>query len=623
MTPRGQLVAVVGTTVMVAWMALVAARHGPFPPPADAVVVDLFAGSVTAYAGVLLGRWVPPNRTGWLLVAVGWVSLASGLQWAMQPLLFTIGGVVGGAYYAVIVHLLLALPGGRLRTRVDRLFVGSVYALTLLSGIVPNLFYECRSALLTGCPGNLLLVRDDPALVRSTEVVLGSLGLVLLAVVAARLGRRWWRAGAVGRRVLSPPLLASTPLPVLALLDVLRVWDRFGVLANLVRPLMLSLLPVGILLGALRTKARAGEVGGLVAAADPGAGAGIREELEHAIAQALGDPTARLRGPDADPDDRRPDDRRPDDRRPDDRRPDDRHPVGRRPDDHRVDGHRDGQARTPVVVDGQTVAVLAHDPALSVEPGLLDSVLATARLALRNERLAREVERQLAEVQASRSRLALAQDEERRRIERDLHDGAQQRLVSAQLLLRMAVDAGGDPALVQEAAEELARSTEELRALARGVHPSLVSERGLVAAVEMLAERAPLPVSVHGTAPRLAPLVETTAYFVVAESLTNVARHARATHVDIAAGVTDGLLTVSVADDGAGGATLDGAGGDRRGGTGLVGLRDRVEAAGGRLTVSSGPIGTTVRADLPAEAVPAAPVTSAVTPSSPSAGTTP
>jgi hypothetical protein len=116
MTPRGQLVAVVGTTVMVAWMALVAARHGPFPPPADAVVVDLFAGSVTAYAGVLLGRWVPPNRTGWLLVAVGWVSLASGLQWAMQPLLFTIGGVVGGAYYAVIVHLLLALPGGRLRT---------------------------------------------------------------------------------------------------------------------------------------------------------------------------------------------------------------------------------------------------------------------------------------------------------------------------------------------------------------------------------------------------------------------------------------------------------------------------------------------------------------------------
>ncbi len=585
MTPRGQLLAIVGTTVMVTWMALVAARHGPFPPPPDAVVVALFAGGVIAYAGVLLGRWVPSNRTGWLLVAVGWVSLASGLEWAMQPLLFTLGGVIGGAHYAVIVHLLLALPDGRLRNRADRLLVGSVYALTVLSGIVPNLFYECRSALLTGCPGNLLLVRNDPPLLRSTEVVLGAFGLALIAFTAGRLVRRWGRVSPVGRRVLAPPLLASAPLPVLALLDVLRIWDRFGVLANLLRPLMLSLLPVGILLGALRTKARAGEVGELVAAADPAAGSGTREELEPAISQALGDPTARLLGPDFDREGRRPD-----------------APPGNDGDDrdHGV------QARTPVVVDGETVAVLAHDPALSAEPGLLDAVLATARLALRNERLSREVERQLAEVQASRSRLALAQDEERRRIERDLHDGAQQRLVSAQLLLQMAIDARGDLTLVREAAEELTRGREELRALARGVHPSLVTERGLVAAVEMLAERAPLPVTVHGAAPRVAPLVETTAYFVVAESLTNVARHARATHVGITVEVAAGLLTVSVVDDGAGGATLEGASGPRRDGTGLIGLRDRVEAAEGRLTVVSGQLGTTVRAELPAEVLPAA-----------------
>jgi signal transduction histidine kinase len=600
-TPRGQLIAVVGTTVMLAWMALVAARHGPFPPPADAVVVQLFAGSVTAYAGVLLGRWVPSNRTGWLLVAVGLVSLASGLQWAMQPLLFTLGGVVGGAHYAVIVHLLLALPDGRLSTRADRLLVWSVYALTLLSGIVPNLFFECRSALLTGCPGNLLLVRDDPALVRSTEAVLGALGLVLVAVVAARLGRRWWRAGTVGRRVLAPPLIASAPLLLLVLLDVLRVWDRVGLLAELVRGLTLSLLPVGILLGALRTKARAGEVGELVAAADPAQRAGTREELERAIAQALGDPTARLCGPDDDRSDPRPGALRESD------------PRTGRP----GDGQRAGQARTPVVVDGETVAVLAHDPALSAEPGLLDAVLATARLALRNERLTREVERQLAEVQASRSRLALAQDEERRRIERDLHDGAQQRLVSAQLLLGMAIVAGGDPALVREAAEELARSTEELRALARGVHPSLVTDRGLVAAVEMLAERAPLPVAVRGMAPRLAPLVETTAYFVVAESLTNVARHAHATHVDVAVAHSDGRLTVSVTDDGAGGAMVGDADGSRRGGTGLVGLRDRVEAAGGQLIVTSGPAGTSVRAELRADTV-LAPALSAGNPRVPS-----
>jgi signal transduction histidine kinase len=188
---------------------------------------------------------------------------------------------------------------------------------------------------------------------------------------------------------------------------------------------------------------------------------------------------------------------------------------------------------------------------------------------------------------------------ERRRLERDLHDGAQQRLVSLALTLRMAreklgPDAGEAGRLLDRSRQELDEALEEIRELARGIHPAVLSERGLGAAVEALAHRAPLPVEVGEVpAQRLAEQVELTAYFVVSEALTNVAKHASATHASVTVANGNGRLAVEVSDDGVGGA-------DIALGTGLRGLSDRLATIEGRLDVESEPgRGTTLRASIP------------------------
>jgi signal transduction histidine kinase len=185
-------------------------------------------------------------------------------------------------------------------------------------------------------------------------------------------------------------------------------------------------------------------------------------------------------------------------------------------------------------------------------------------------------------------------------VERDLHDGAQQRLVALALELqmvrtRMESDPGAAAGMLEEAAGELAAATQELRELARGIHPALLSDRGLVAALEALAQRAPLPVSVVADdGARAGEAVEAAAYFVVSEALTNVSRHAGARSAEVKVTHRDGWLEVEVSDDGAGGA-------DVAAGSGLRGLVDRVRALGGTLAVDSPPGGgTTLRVSLPA-----------------------
>lgn len=197
----------------------------------------------------------------------------------------------------------------------------------------------------------------------------------------------------------------------------------------------------------------------------------------------------------------------------------------------------------------------------------------------------------------SRARIVAATDAERRRLERNLHDGAQQRLVSLALILReVESKLNENPDAVRrrlaEAREELTLAIDELRELARGIHPAVLTDRGLRVALEALARRAPMPVRVRGIPqPRLPPPVEAAAYYLVAEALTNAARHAQATEVTVQIAQTDGLVTVEVADDGVGGV---------REGTGLCGLRDRFEALRGSLAVDSPPgDGTIVRGQLP------------------------
>jgi signal transduction histidine kinase len=199
----------------------------------------------------------------------------------------------------------------------------------------------------------------------------------------------------------------------------------------------------------------------------------------------------------------------------------------------------------------------------------------------------------------ARARIIAAADAERRRIERDLHDGAQQRLVALSLTLGMAeTRLSADPAaaapLIAQAREEAKLAVQELRELASGIHPALLSERGLGPALEALAARAPVPTDVEGLpVPRLPPAVESAAYFVTAEALTNVAKYARAETAAVAVAVEHGRFRLTVRDDGAGGA-------DPAAGSGLRGLRDRVEALDGSLEVDSpAGVGTAVVAEIP------------------------
>jgi signal transduction histidine kinase len=253
---------------------------------------------------------------------------------------------------------------------------------------------------------------------------------------------------------------------------------------------------------------------------------------------------------------------------------------------------------TTVERDGRPVGAIVHDPALAVDdPAALRTVAGAAALALENERLDAELRAHIEELRESRARIVHAGDAERRRLERDLHDGAQQRLMALALTLRLARARAGDGELgelLAEAAAELSAATAELRELARGIHPAVLADRGLAPAIDTLAGRSAVPVEV-GAMPeeRLPAPIEAAAYFLVAEALTNVARYAGATHAAVSVTRVNGSVTVEVSDDGVGGA-------DPGGGSGLRGLADRVAALDGRFELSSAPgAGTTVRAVLP------------------------
>ncbi|WP_019876238.1 histidine kinase [Sporichthya polymorpha] len=256
-----------------------------------------------------------------------------------------------------------------------------------------------------------------------------------------------------------------------------------------------------------------------------------------------------------------------------------------------------GRMRTPIERDGKPIAALLHPPGLARDAERLRAAVEAASLAIENERLRAELRDQLGDVQASRTRLVQAADRERQRVERNLHDGAQQRLVGLALTLRLAEREKLDPAvahLLEDALHELHDALDDLRRLARGVHPAIVSEAGLPGALESLAERSVLPVDLAVDVPtRLPDAVEVAAYYCVAEALANTRKHAQATGVTVRAAIVDDALVVSVADDGCGGAVP-------AAGSGLEGLADRISALGGRFAVESPPDhGTTVAAWLP------------------------
>lgn len=541
------------------------------PLPRDEVVTPASQAALASSSGLWLAsaavaeRRDPAGPMWRLLIAMTIGLWIWSIGYLATPLALTISYAIAPLSTAIFVHVLVAFPSGRVRAGRDQSVIAATYAFTLASGAL-------RMATLPG-DWNLLFLTDDPVAVEASRWA--SLGVPILGSVVAWVLIGHWRAAMpVGRRVLLPVLVA---LPIAFVLESAGyVGDAFGwtTVSDATRsPIAIALgatVPLGILLGLARSRLDRGRVADLLVELGRGVPIGGLRDL---LARTLRDPSLRLAftAPGV---------------------------SGLVDGDGRPVEIPDDASRRVVRLDaeGQTLAVLIHDPALdSEDPALLAAVGSAARLALDNERLTAEVRARLAEVSASRARIVEAADEERRRVERDLHDGAQQRLVALALRLDAARGPDGTDPVLERATAELREAIAELRGLARGIHPTILTESGLQAAIESLAERSPIPVDVQVTPARFAGPVEATAYFVASEGLTNVARSSHATSASVSAevDVTDRRLIIRVADDGVGGA-------DPSLGSGLRGLADRVAAAGGTFAVES-PVGggTVLRAELP------------------------
>jgi signal transduction histidine kinase len=519
--------------------------------------------------GGLIGWWRrPDSRFGPLMIGAGFAMALSSLQWTSAALPYTVGLAFDLVPAALFIHVFLAFPSGRLERRLERVVVAAGYAM----GIVPQLVKMA----LGGVGGeNLLAVVSEPGAVETLQkvqlIAMAGLALAGVALLAAR--RR--NSGRPLRR--SVALLIDSFALALVMIAALLLAGAFSLPAfETIRRAtfaVLGIAPVAFLIGLLDARLARSAVGQLLVDLDAEP---APAELRDALARALGDPSLSLAYwlPQfeswADPDGR----------------------AVQLP----APGAR--RATTLVDRDGAHLAALVHNPSLEEEPELLEAVSAGAGIALENGRLHVELRARLDELRGSRGRVIAAGQQERQRLERNLHDGAQQRLIALSLELGLlAEQLGRQPdarARLDQARAEIATSLEELRDIAHGLHPAVVSGHGLSVALESLAARATVPVQLSvGVEGRLHEPVEVAAYYVVAESLSNVCKHADAASATVAVARANGQLVVEIVDDGVGGA-------DSEGGSGLRGLADRVEALGGRLRVwTPHGGGTRVRAEIP------------------------
>jgi signal transduction histidine kinase len=537
-----------------------------------------------SYIGVGLFAWGrrPDNRVGALMVATGFAWLVSQSGFSDVPLVFTLANILGTIYFAVALHLLLAFPSGTLQSQAERWIVGTAYVLAAVCVVPLWLFADPQSLDCEECPDNVLLIHDSETAVTVTSTVLNVVGLVLVGAMLFVLVGRWRRATPPQRRFLVPVYSASVALAVLLIVTVgLQAGgleDNTATDAIWIAAMVpLALVPYLFVATLIRTRViQSAAVSELIARLSETPRPG---ELRDALARALGDRSIELAY-----------------WLPEDERFVDAagHPV-------ELPEPSSGRAVTKVRHDGGYVAALVHDPVLDEQRGHVDAVCSAASLALENERLDAELRAKVEELRASRERMLSIGLEERRRLERDLHDGAQQRLVSTALNLRLARERLRDEpesaeGLLSSAGNELDAALEELRELARGIHPAVLSHRGLAPALEALAHRAPLPVELNALpSERLPEAVELAAYFVVSEALTNVAKYAYASYARVSIEQENGRVVIAVEDDGVGGA-------DPARGTGLRGLADRLGILEGRLEVDSEVgRGTTVTARIPCE----------------------
>lgn len=564
------LVALAAALLALATVALVLVLVGPFEP-SWVPVLFVAMGAVYAAAGLIAWWRRPANRMGLLLTLAGLIALLAALELSGVPELAAIGRVLAGVPIAVTLHLLLAFPSGRLVTWQARALV--------IAGYVYCLLLEAPKYLLAPEPSGLLQVADRPGLLSAAVWVQRAFGGAALLLTCVELARRLRRATPLQRRTLTPLMILGigvilfvtispeVMIRVLGIDPIATATAQLVALAVLAPAFVVALLGPGF--------GRAGELeelGGRLAANDGGA-AGLRR----ALAEALGDPSVDLlfwapgAGTYLDA-------------------------AGAGVARGAPDGRR---SRVEVDLNGRRVGAIEYDAELIGDAGPVLAAASVVAIALDRERLIADLQASGSAVRESRARVAEAADDERRRIARDLHDGLQARVLGLRMQLSSATAEASLPDATRERLESvctgLDEAVHELRGLVQGLVPAPLVERGLVAAVEDLVDRVPIPTRLELPAgeQELQPLVETTAYFVVAEGLANALKHSGASELSVRLDRVGPLLTIEVGDNGVGGACGDGSGGIR-------GITDRLEAVGGRLMVTS-PAGggTRLEAQLP------------------------
>ena len=551
-----------------------------------AAVAELAAGWALIAVGLGCALRRPRNRSGYLLAAAGvsWFFVEWNNPAIGSPAAFTFGLVAWALAPPVVAHAILAYPSGRPLPLPGRAAVLAAYACAgLVLGLLPALVFDPRQQACSQCPANLLSVTSNQDAVRVLAQWGVRLGLVWPVALAAVAAWAFTQSSTAVRWMCAPVVLGGVAYLLLVWADFAHSLPR-GQLGNdpfehglwLGQAIALGTIAAGVTWPWLRARRTRSALARLVVdlghSPPPG---GLRE----ALASTLGDPALEVAYPLADP--------------------------GRYVDAHGIalnPAARDGRTVTPLVRGGTTVALLIHRPGLLDNPELVQEVAAAARIALENERLQAVVSAQLEDLRASRARVVAAGDAERRLLERDLHDGAQQRLVSLSLALRLARtrlgrDEDKDQDLVSgmdQAGAEIGAAIEELRELAHGIYPAVLTDEGLAAAVEALCERAAIPVRVvavpEGRFPRP---VEAAAYFLVAEACGKIAASAGATSVSVEIRQEGGPLLVEVTEEGAEkpGPELE---------TRITGLSDRVGALDGRLRIEQLPgQGIAIRGVIP------------------------
>ncbi len=546
--------------------------------------------AVPIAVGVWLWSQAQYERFGRLLVVAGYVSFVAALAESSNSVLYSTGRIGYWVTETVIIFLILSFPSGRLKTIPERVLVGGLVVFTAVLfapvALIAESFPPPAAAASCGmdCPANAFFVlSSEPDFVEgwvrpirqhlATSVYVGTIVLLLLRMRAASY---------LMRKTLAPVTVVGIArcLCWLVLVIVMRdlglftagrpVWTWIFILA-------LPAIALAFLIGVLNRRLYAGAALQKLARRlrdDPNV------DLPVVIGEAVADPslevaywTPGLRGPWVDENGRS------------------------------VTLPAKDSARSPTEVRGQNgpVALLIHDRALDDQEEFLRAVGSIAAASLENRRLAAQVDASLEELHESRARIQAAADAERQRMERDLHDGAQQRLVALRVRVELAGELMGDDpgrgtTLLRELGSELEEALDEVRSLARGIYPSLLADSGILEALRAAGRRHPVQTTVKADGVgRYPPELERAVYFACLEALQNSAKHAGTASAVSITLVDDGALRFAVRDDGTGFDVED-----IRPGQGLTNMRDRLAAVGGELTVESAPgEGTCVRGVVP------------------------